>query len=217
MTETPTHTPNALIGLGGKPRSGKDAVADYLVDTHGFQKLGMSDNINKALLAINPLVPVPRKFKLLTAVFGPKHIRYTDFFASCVDYAEAKANPEVRRLLQDLGVKVGRDMFGESSWVDMVGSDIDRLVAEGNKVIVTGLRFPSERDMVESRGGTAAWVNRPSRELQANNMESHSVENGIQPGDFQTVIENDGTLDDLYRKADLIASASTAAHAGQSE
>ena len=196
-----------LIGLGGKPRSGKDAFADHIVDEFGWSKLGMSDHINRALLALNPFIPVPRfrSIRFLSAVatklLGPKHVRYVDFFASCTDYAEAKANTEVRRLLQDLGVKVGREMFGTNSWIDMMARDIDRLRAEGRKVIITGLRFPSERDMVTERGGIAAWVERPSRELQANGMESHVVENGIGAADFETVIVNDGTLVDLYGKA----------------
>ena len=36
-------------------------------------------------------------------------------------YTEAKAEfPEVRRLLQVFGTEVGRDLFGENVWVDIM-------------------------------------------------------------------------------------------------
>lgn len=176
-----------LIGLGGLLRSGKDTFADYLVEGHGYVKLNMSEPLHEAMMTLDPIVNE-----------GYDHITYSELIGR-VGYTEAKKNPEVRRLLQVLGTEIGRKMFGENVWVDLAGKRIDELRAEGKPVVITGLRYPNEIEMIRSRKGRAAWVDRGGKPTS-----DHPSENSVKAADFDFAIDNTGSLNDLYATADFI-------------
>lgn len=178
-----------LVGIGGLLASGKDTVADYLVEHHGYTKLNMSEPLHEAMLALNPIV---------SPGLDPV-LRYGELVAA-VGYTAAKENPEVRRLLQALGTEVGRKMFGENVWVDIAGRKIDALRAEGKPVVITGIRYPNELEMIRSRkGGHALWVARNVAQG------AHASETSVQATDFDITIENISTLDALYASTEALA------------
>lgn len=181
-----------VIGLGGKLRSGKDAVADHLVANHGFKKMGMSDALHEAMLALDPWVEWHRE---------DEPDRYSDIIRR-KGYVEAKTYPEVRRLLQVLGTEVGRNMIGENVWVDIMGGKIRRHLEAGTSVVVTGIRFENEAALIRQFGGLAAWVERPNPD--ATPASTHASENGVRSSDFDAQIVNDGTLEHLYGLADAL-------------
>lgn len=192
MNPSPT-----LIGLGGRLRAGKDAVADRLVDEHGFVKLGMSDALHEAMLAIDPIIDEGGGYTQESPV------TYSEAIAE-YGYVETKARfPEARRLLQKLGTEVGRDMIGENVWVDIMARKVNKLLIAGRSVVVTGIRFPNEIRLIGQFAGRAIWVERPSLEAAAG---GHASETSIGPDDFDRAIVNDGTLDDLYAKVDALVS-----------
>ena len=45
-----------VIGLSGYASSGKDTVAQFLIEEHGFEKIAFADPIRNMLLAMNPIV-----------------------------------------------------------------------------------------------------------------------------------------------------------------
>lgn len=182
-----------LFGIGGALRSGKDTVADYLVEKHGWIKLGMSEPLNNALLTMNPLVPV-RKWGLFT-----EYIPYAELH-SRVGYTKAKTNYEVRRLLQVLGTEVGRKMINENVWVDIAARRIRVHAALGQNVIMTGIRFPNEIKMIQDLEGANLYVTRPDLEVSAGS--GHDSETSVTKALFDIEIENDGSLDDLYSQVD---------------
>lgn len=189
-----------LIGLGGPLRSGKDAVADLLVEHHGYVKLGMSEPLHDALLALNPhlghLSPgSPPHYDDRTPV------RYADLIAR-VGYTEAKQNPEVRRLLQALGTEVGRNMIGDDTWVEIAATRIQKLRADGHPVVITGIRFPNELRMVHALGGLSVSVNRPGF-----TGDGHASETSVTAADFAVVLHNTGTLADLAETVGALETA----------
>lgn len=219
-----------VIGMGGLLASGKDAFADRLVERHGFTKIGMSDALHNAMLAENPLVGL-----LITAEkIWPTPVRYAEL-VEIVGYVEAKKSPEVRGLLQRLGTEVGRNMIGTNTWADITARNVEALRDAGKPVVVTGIRFPNELEMIDMVGGTALWVHRPSAapaaaatapsplppgmvELRTHRGESiwvitatlpspvvHASENSVSATDFSGIIDNSGTLEDLYARADEYA------------
>jgi hypothetical protein len=175
-----------LIGLGGRFASGKDEVADELVRNHGFVKVGMSEVLHQALLALDPIVDS----------FCDEPVRYSEEIAD-IGYVKAKENPEVRRLLQALGTEVGRNMLGENIWVDATEARIVELWSDGKRVVLTGVRYPNELRMVSKLDGDLVWIERPGY----SNTGTHASENSVWEGDFHRTIRNDGTLEDLYEKA----------------
>lgn len=202
-----------VIGLGGKLRAGKDAVADYLVQRHGYVKIGMSDALHEAMLALDPIVIVDEFVQYPEGAPGygwntpRKQMRYAEL-CEAVGYTEAKKKPEVRRLLQVLGTEVGRKMIGEDTWTNIVRRRIDEFEKRGIPVVLTGLRYPNELAIINERHGGGAitiWVERPGVEAPSASTASHSSENSVTVEDFDFVLENDGTLAQLYAKVDTIA------------
>lgn len=186
-----------IVGIGGRLASGKDCIADYLVEEHGWVKLGMSDALAGALYTLNPLVSTRVRF--LGIPLWVKHVRYQEV-ADRVGYVEAKTLPEVRRLLQVLGTEVGRNMIDEDVWTDMMVKKVRSLISsEVPGIIVTGVRFENEIEAISDElSGALWWVVRPSLEDGVN--ASHPSENSVSASDFDVEIWNTGTLEDLYEK-----------------
>ena len=196
-----------IVGIGGKLASGKDAIADNLVDEWGWTKFGMSDALANALYTLDPWIPIPvkRVLRFGTVYTNQKFERYSDLFDR-VGYVQAKENEEVRRLLQILGTEVGRRQFSDGDlWTGIMERKVrDATAAGAPGVIITGVRFPNELAMVENLGGESWWVNRPSL-TNTSSTAGHASENSVSAVDFDLTIENDGTLEDLYYKvADLV-------------
>jgi hypothetical protein len=176
-----------FIGIGGYATSGKDALADVLVELHHFNKQFTSSALRQAMLTLNPWVQ------------GEDHQwhRYADYEELAGSYEAAKTHPEVRRLLQVIGVDIGRLMFGVNVCVDWLRPVVAGLMAQGTSVVVTGIRYPDELEWVRSAGGTAVWVGRPG----VGPVNGHSSDNTLGPEDFDIRVQNDGTLADLAGRA----------------
>jgi len=181
---------NNFIALGGRLRSGKDTVADYLVQKYGYVKIGMSDPLHWAMLQLDPIIkPDPEGDDL----------RYIDIIDQ-IGYTEAKAQyPEVRRLLQQLGTEVGRNMLGENVWVDAAARSINGYLNEGKRVVLTGIRFPNELGLAQRFNGRTWWVSRPSAE---DTPGAHASENGVRQEDFELVVGNTADVEYLYGEVD---------------
>lgn len=190
----------SIIGIGGLLSSGKDTVADYLVKEHGWAKMGMSDPLWEALKTLNPYIPVqggllPMPLSDLLEVID--NIDQSDDDP----YVKAKKNKEVRRLLQVLGTEIGRDMIGQNTWTDIAKRKALSYHAMGQNVIITGIRFPNEIEMVSEIGGELWWVDRPTL-INEDASANHASENSINSQLFSRVINNNGSLEDLYREVD---------------
>ena len=117
------------IGICGYATSGKDEVAQVLVDEFGFQRVNMSDALMRDLLILDPLVEAP--------VGPPERL---SALLRVYTYEQAKARfPDLRRMLQAYGTDVWRSVDPDV-WVrraDRTASTIDR-------VVTTGIRFENE-------------------------------------------------------------------------
>src|SRR5690606_4847856 len=120
--------------------------------------------------------------------------QYSDLIRA-VGYVEAKAVPEVRRLLQSLGTEAGRNMVGENVWVNIMARKIDDHRGAGHPVVVTGIRFPNEVQMIEELGGQAVWIERPGTQAPTESAAAHASENAVSAADFHSTLLNDSTLE----------------------
>jgi hypothetical protein len=203
---TAPQTSGVLIGLGGWQKSGKDTLADFLVDDHGYFKTFFSEALNEALLTLNPIVAHRQehdeaKCREIAESLGTSYspdalymriIRYSDIVAE-QGYTQAKENLEVRRLLRMMGTEVGRKMFGEDVWTDIIERKIRDAWAAGKPVVVTGVRYPNELERIRALGGTVAWVKRPGIDLDP----AHTSETSLSEEDFDFTVNNDSDLDTL--------------------
>lgn len=161
-----------IIGLSGYARSGKDTVARILVEDYKFTRVAFADPIRTFLYEMNP----PLKGPALKGIID--------------DYGwdVAKANPEIRALLQNLGM-AARKTFGEDFWIKQALKNI----SPENKVVLTDVRFKNEADMVRSLGGQVWRVIRPDISAVNSHISEHDLENY----EFDYDIYNDSTLTNL--------------------
>lgn len=197
-----------VIGIGGFYGAGKDATADRLVEQHGFTKIQMSSNLHGFLTRQNPWIPVQHELTHLG--IEPGVYPYADLF-EVVGYVEMKRIKEVRRIQQTTGTEGGREWLGLDVWVNKVREEIDTLLSYGQPVVITGMRYHNELDLIRSyAGGDLWWVTRPSLTADrvvaaiddALDTTKHSSENTLGPQDFNREILNSGSLEDLYKLTD---------------
>lgn len=201
-----------VLLVGGKLTSGKDAFADHLVDKHNFKKLGMSDTLAEALYLLDPLIPLYSTDDWAELGEKPEGgwdvLRRYSYIVDKVGYVRAKKISEVRRLLQALGTEVGRNMLGENIWVQAAKKKILELVSAGHNVVITGIRFPNEIALEEQLNdehddvyaAVSVWVERPGLPVTA----THASEASVSLQDFQYVLDNAGTLEELYKAAEAL-------------
>lgn len=196
-----------LIGIGGLLTSGKDTAADHLVEAHGFIKLNMGLLVSECLEELNPWVPTDAKDAQIAWQTTGIFTRYRDV-VQLDGYDDAKKNPEVRRLLQRLGTDVGRNLLGENVWVTRMAVKISEILAQGSSIVVSGIRFANELDLITSLGGKNWWVNRPGLKAP-----THASENSLTAKDFDEQLQNDSTLDHLYEQVGFFVKDLTLAFA----
>lgn len=212
----PKTTP-AVLGLGGKYRSGKDEVADHLVRAHGWRKVGMSDALHEFLLRQNPDVAI-------RSVPEPYVSTYREI-TETLGYVEAKNLIEFRTLMQRTGTEAGREVLHNNIWADAARDRIVKHRSEGYNVVLTGVRFENELHMVERLGGYTGWIHRPSEEIPLDvtvtqvvsaidSALAHVSENTLSEADFEFTIPNMGTLSDLYTRTDELAAVTNSPRGG---
>jgi hypothetical protein len=121
-----------VIGVSGAQRAGKDTVASYLVERHGFTRIGLADPLKHLAGTIDPIVD------------GTLGIRMNELLASYgEDYVKANY-PEYRRFLINLGQ--GLRSFDEDFWVDaLLGSIVNLQDDYGlDRFVVPDIRFENE-------------------------------------------------------------------------
>lgn len=121
-----------------------------------------------------------------------------------------------RLLLQLIGTECGRNIIHPDVWVNSLMVDYkvldDSPIYSGDKMIdqgliypnwlVTDIRFPNEVKAIKDREGIIIRIERPGTETSDHYSET-ALDNYK---DWDEVIVNDGTMDDLLEKVKLIVS-----------
>jgi hypothetical protein len=189
----------AIIGLNGVARAGKDTVAKILHDLYGYEVLSFSDALNKALIALNPMVPLGGEYKDGRIVrLDDKGWTHYATLIEGVGYERAKEIPEVRRLLQAMGTEVGRDLLGANIWVEALFNNLPT----GKLIAISNVRFPNEFNAVQDRGGVVWRVERPGFEPS----NGHVSDTALDTYFFDAYIDNNSSVAALADKVmDLLA------------
>jgi hypothetical protein len=174
-----------IIGLSGYARSGKDTVAGMLMGIHGFERAAFADKIREFLLEIDPLV-----------MHNGIDFRLQDIVESKGWETAKTDHPEVRRLLQDLGVGA-RKLFGDGFWVDqVVGQFGHDWWGYDKKVVITDVRFINEAKAIKGKGGQVWRINR----INVGPANSHVSEIELDDWDFDGVITNNSDMPNLIKQ-----------------
>jgi hypothetical protein len=203
-----------IIGICGFIGSGKDTVADYLVNFHEFRRESFANTLKDAV----------------AAVFGwdrtllEGRTKEAREWREQVDpwWAERLAMPTLtpRWVLQYWGTEVCRKAFHDDIWIASLENKIRN---SKDNVVISDCRFPNEIASIRSAGGTIVWVQRGALPdwydiaVAANQGHNYAVqdlkmrkihasETAWVGTDFDVVVDNNGSIDDLYNQAKLIVS-----------
>ena len=162
-----------IIGLSGYARSGKDEVAKILVEEYGYTRAAFADKIKELLLETNPQIGGNRLQHLIDT-YG---------------WEVAKSQPEVRYLLQSLGVGA-RKLLGDDIWIISVLRKMDD---KNQNYVITDVRFENEAVMIKQIGGELWRIKRPGIEP----INEHISERDMDGYPVDKILKNEGTLEEL--------------------
>ena len=176
-----------IIGLSGFAQTGKDTIANHLVENYGYRRVAFADLLREALYRLDPnITDIPE----LPGVTVSSAVRGLGWELL------KQSSPQVRGLLQRMGTEVGREMFGKDFWVKQAFKN----VYKGSNIVFTDVRFPNEYDAVRQYDG-ALWRVEKSDVYPVN---AHSSETALDGFDFDKTIYNNGTKETLYAMVDFL-------------
>jgi len=185
-----------LVAIHGKLGTGKDTLASFLTDHTPYS---FADPLRKGLLALNPLVDTGDEPEWLQRL------------VHCYGWDEAKKIPDVRRLMQAYGTEAGRDIHGKDCWVDLA----EEFVGTHEKVVIRDVRFQNEVDAIYAWEFTKPKLKNKvalvkmvgeSRREHTQEATKHASEQGLPDWQFDYLVWNNGTLDDLEWAAKRVVS-----------
>lgn len=165
-----------MIGLSGWARSGKDTVASYLVEQHGFVRVSFADQMRTALYNLDPKIDLAGyRISLRAAV-------------DLIGWEDLKSqSDDVRGLMQRMGTEVGRRLWGEDFWVEAAM----RLVLPDTNIVISDVRYPNEADAIRRRDGQVWRITRDG----VGPANSHDSETSLNTYPFDQYIANNGSIE----------------------
>ena len=185
-----------IIGICGLIGSGKGTVADILVEEHRFKKLSFADSLKDGVAA---MFDWPRHLLEGDTEESREWREQNDIFWT----KETGKEISPRLILQLVGTECMRQGFYDGVWVSLAKKKLVRF--PNQNWVIPDTRFPNEINMIQSIGGKIWRVKRgqdpdwfdPLRENNVIPTNIHPSEYEWVRSEFDHVIENKGTLDDL--------------------
>lgn len=168
-----------IVGFAGRAGSGKNAAAAAT----GLPAFAFADPLRAMLREMNPLVG---------------ESRLSDYLQALGWEGAKRANPEVRRLLQRLGMSA-RAEISPDVWVRALER---RIEASGSLVAaISDVRFPNEVAWIQEHGGKVIWIERDVEHLD------DPTENSVHAWDCDYTVVNDGSLAQLQKRVRVLLGA----------
>ncbi len=194
----------SIYGICGFAGSGKDTLANYLIEHHGYVKLSFAGAVKDAV----------------SFIFGWDRAMLEG------DTKESRAWREVedpwwsqrlgfpgfspRKALQMIGTDVFRNHFHEDIWI----AALENKLRKYSKVVITDCRFPNEIAMIRRLGGSILHITRGEspgwfHAVQEGSAEApaniHVSETAWIPYTKEAIhITNDSSLGNLYNTIEMV-------------
>jgi len=203
-----------IIGICGFIGSGKDTVADYLVNFHEFRRESFASTLKDAVAAVFGWDRTMLEGRTKEAREWREQV--DPWWAARLDMPTLTP----RWVLQYWGTEVCRKAFHDDIWI---ASLENKLRTSKDNVVISDCRFPNEISSIRNAGGQIVWVQRGElpdwydvavaanqghnwavQELKMRKI--HASETSWVGTKFDRLIDNNGTIDELYQQARLIVS-----------
>jgi hypothetical protein len=201
-----------IIGVCGFIGSGKDTIADYLVNVHGFRRESFANTLKDAVAAVFGWDRVMLEGRTKEAREWREQV--DPWWAERLDMP----NLTPRWVLQYWGTEVCRRGFHDDIWIASVENKLRR---SKDNIVISDCRFPNEIASIKQAGGTIVRVDRGIQPhwydiaIQANKgVESaakwlkeekiHASETAWVGTNFDYILDNNSTLDSLFNQVETV-------------
>lgn len=185
-----------IIGICGLIGSGKDTIADYLVEKHNFTKMSFADKLKDA---VSQMFEWDRELLDGKTVASRKWREEPDTYWS----KEVGSVITPRLALQKFGTECMRNGFFDGIWVSL----LKKKITENPHMnwVIPDVRFLNEADMIKSVSGKVWWVKRNPLPLWFRIYQDIGVEpTDIHPSEwawakcnFDAELDNNSTIEHL--------------------
>jgi hypothetical protein len=103
----------------------------------------------------------------------------------------------IRQLLQIFGTEIIREYFGNNFWVL-------RTLLDKDNIIISDLRFINEYEQVKNNNGIVIYIDR--NQIPGSHRSESEVIELFQNNKFDYIINNDGSIENLFNKVSDLAS-----------
>ena len=214
-----------IIGICGFIGSGKDTIADYLVNNHGYRRESFANSLKDAV----------------AAVFGWDRTLLEGRTKEAREWREqvdpwwsqrlGMPNLTPRWVLQYWGTEVCRRSFHDDVWI---ASLEHRLLKSNDDIVISDCRFPNEIAAIKNAGGVVVRVVRgpepewlehaknfmigPSKigwaigKDMLNKYGVHASEYSWVNTEFDAVFDNNATLDHLFNQVENLVESEVQLH-----
>jgi hypothetical protein len=198
-----------IIGICGFIGSGKDTVADFLVNFHEFRRESFASTLKDSVAAVFGWDRTLLEGR--TAEAREWREQVDPWWAERLDMPTLTP----RWVLQYWGTEVCRRGFHDDIWI---ASLENKLRNSKDNIVISDCRFPNEIEAIKKANGVIVWVQRGAlpewyddavSANQGNNIginamklrKIHASEWAWLGSEFDHVIDNNGTIDDLFKQA----------------
>jgi hypothetical protein len=201
-----------IIGVCGFIGSGKDTIADYLTNFHGFRRESFANSLKDAVSVVFGWDRTMLEGRTKTAREWREQVDPW--------WAERLNMPNLtpRWILQYWGTEVCRKGFHDDMWI---ASLENKLRNSGDDIVISDCRFPNEIKSIKDAGGMVIRVKRgqdpdwyniagranagsESDKLALDRLGVHASETAWVGTRFDAVMDNNGTIDDLYAQVQTL-------------
>jgi len=203
-----------IIGICGFIGSGKDTVADYLQNFHEFRRESFASTLKDAVSSVFGWDRTMLEGRTKEAREWREQV--DPWWAARLDMPTLTP----RWVLQYWGTEVCRKAFHDDIWI---ASLENKLRTSKDHVVISDCRFPNEIQAIKNQGGKILWVQRGNlpdwyqvaldanaghnyavQELKMRKI--HASETAWVGTEFDAILDNNHTIDALYKQAASIIS-----------
>lgn len=201
-----------IIGISGFIGSGKDTIANYLVNNYNFRRESFASTLKD----------------IVSTTFGWDRALLEGSTQQSREWREQVdvwwsdrlgiANLTPRWVLQYWGTDVLRKGFHDDIWIASLENKLRNTTAN---IVISDCRFPNEISAIRNQGGIAIWVQKGDLPpwydiaVAANNGDSiaiqklktfnvHASETSWVGSKFHYVVKNNSNFEDLYKQVQEI-------------
>ena len=200
-----------IIGICGFIGSGKDTIADYLVNVRQFRRMSFAGTLKDAVSAV---------FGWDRELLEGRTQESRVWREQRDEWWSQRLGRDItpRQVLQQWGTEVGRQAYHDEIWV---ASLENRLRNSQNNVVITDCRFPNEIQAIRQAQGLVIRVRRgPEPEWydlavaanrgdwvareQVNSLLVHASETAWVGTEFDAVIDNNHSFDSTFQQVESV-------------